>query len=129
MVTTYLQNKTRSAFDFSFLEQTVARVLSKYGITDNVDIELQIVGSARMRRLNREHRKKDYPTDVLSFPIWPDLPAIKAQRGKILLGSIVVCLPVAVRDAKEENISLNEKLDFLVDHSLLHLMGFHHDGD
>lgn len=129
MVTTRLINKTRSTEDYSFLLQTVSEVLSKHKITDNVEVELQIVGKVYMRRLNLDHRRKNYATDVLSFPIWSNLSTIKKQPGQILLGSIIICLPIALRDSQKEGVSLHERLNFLVKHSLLHLMGFHHDGD
>lgn len=129
MITVHYKNQTRQTIDPAPYIQTIRNFLPKYGITDNVEVELRIVGAAAMRRLNREYRAKDYATDVLSFPIWHDLTAIQAQAGQTLLGSVVICWPVAVRDAKRENQSTQEKVAFLVEHSLLHLMGFHHEGD
>ena len=113
------------------LFDTIKQSLKKSGITDNVEIELQIVGRWRIKRLNREFRGKDYATDVLSFPIWPDLATIKQHRtnGKLLLGSVVVCLPVAIKEAKADQCSILDKITFLIDHSVLHLLGFHHEGD
>lgn len=129
MATIRFRNHTKSGLLAETFEPTIRTVLSKYGITDNVEVELNIVGTARMRQLNREFRSKDYATDVLSFPIWPDLQTIKQQQGQVLLGSIVVCLPVAARDAQNEHQTTEEKIAFLIEHSLLHLMGFHHEGD
>lgn len=129
MITVHFKNSTRAAIDPQPYVEAIRRFLPKYGITDNVDVELSIVGSAHMRRLNREYRHKDYATDVLSFPVWPNLDTIKQQPGHVLLGTVVVCLPVAIRDAKKEGQDLEAKITFLVEHSLLHLMGFHHEGD
>lgn len=129
MITIDYHNQTRTQLPTEAFFQTIQTVLPKYGITDNVEVELRIIGSQLMRRLNREHRHKDYATDVLSFPIWPDLATIKSQSGQRLLGAIVVCLPVATRDAKQENKTLEDHVCFLIEHSLLHLMGFHHEGD
>lgn len=129
MIKIEFTNQTKSRIESKRYFDLIHRFLLKYGITDNVEVELRIVGSQSMRRLNREYRHKDYATDVLSFPIWPDLDTIKQQSGQILLGSIVICMPVAVRDAKRENQSIEQKIAFLIEHSLLHLLGFHHKGD
>jgi probable rRNA maturation factor len=131
MVTITFSNQTDAQLAEADFLPTIISTLKNHGITDNVEVELRIVGNQAMRTLNRDHRHKDYATDVLSFPVWPNLDTIKARVSteKILLGSIVICLPVAIRDAATENESLEEKLSFLTEHSLLHLMGFHHEGD
>lgn len=129
MIEVLYKNKTRTPFELHTFMPTIKSALKKHGITDNVVLELNIVGSQAMRRLNNTYRHKDYATDVLSFPIWPNLEVIKSQTGVISLGSIVVCLPTAIRDAAKENETLLDKMNFLIDHSLLHLMGFHHEGD
>jgi len=74
-----------------------------------------------MRTLNRTYRKKDAPTDVLSFPVGrlgPD--------GTFSLGDIVVCMPVAARQARERGHSLAREIEILVLHGFLHLAGFGH---
>lgn len=110
---------------------SVKQALKKHGIGDNVEIELRLVGLQRMRTLNRQYRGKDYATDVLSFPIWPNLATIKQQskQGPILLGSIVICLPIAIRQAQKERQPAKQQVDSLIEHSVKHLLGFHHKGD
>lgn len=129
MITVHFTNSTRTHFSKDLFIPTVTTVLKKHGITDNVVLELSIVGASAMRRLNNTYRHKDYATDVLSFPIWHDLATILRQQGVISLGSIVICLPTAIRDARKDGQLLQEKMNFLIEHSLLHLMGFHHEGD
>lgn len=129
MINVQTINYTRQPINQERYEQTIHSFLKKYDIVDNVEVELNFASPTRMRRLNREFRHKDYPTDVLSFPIWPNLDAIKAQPGHRSLGSIVICLSVAKKDATAEHQPLEEKIAFLIEHSLLHLMGFHHEGD
>ena len=131
MIDITYSNATRSELVTDSFFSTIRKTLKKYGITDNVNVDLNLVGVSRMRKLNREHRHKDYATDVLSFPIWPNLDTIKKQAavGPVMLGGIVVCLAVATKEAAEEGKSVNEQINFLIDHSCLHLMGFHHEGD
>jgi probable rRNA maturation factor len=78
-----------------------------------------IVPDARVRALNRRFRKKDQPTDVLSFPA--------DERG--YLGDVVIAAGVASRQAREAGHSLQTELRVLALHGLLHLLGYDHDTD
>jgi len=84
--------------------------------------QIQLVGKKRMRSLNKKFLSKDYPTDVLSFPLDP-IPGEEIQN----IGTIFVCNDIIKRQAKEKKISYNEELIFLVCHGLDHLIGIHHD--
>ncbi len=132
MLNIHYTNNTKTALKEEAFFETIRLSLKKHGITDNVDVELQIVGQVVSRKLNKRYRTKDYATDVLSFPIWPNLSTIKEKQGQsqpVLLGSIVICLPVALRDAKRDDKEPINHLQFLIDHSVQHLLGVHHEGD
>lgn len=74
-----------------------------------------------IQKINREHRGKDAPTDVLSFP-YEALPHAP-------LGSMVVSVETAERQAKEHGNSLEEEITLLFIHGLLHLLGYDHEMD
>ena len=78
-------------------------------------ITIRIVGRAEGRRLNREFRKKDYATNVLSFPYGPS-------------GDLVLCHPVVVREAREQDKTVHAHYAHLVVHGMLHLRGYAHGG-
>ena len=78
-----------------------------------------IVPDARVRALNREYRRKDAATDVLSFP--------SGERG--FLGDVVIAGGVARRQAGEAGHSLQTELRVLALHGLLHLLGYDHERD
>jgi probable rRNA maturation factor len=78
-----------------------------------------IVSDARVRALNREYRKKDKATDVLSFP--------SEESG--CLGDVVIASGVAARQAREAGHSLATELRVLALHGLLHLLGYDHERD
>jgi probable rRNA maturation factor len=82
-------------------------------------ITVAIVADARVRALNREYRRKDTPTDVLSFP--------SDERGH--LGDVVIAAGVARRQAKAAGHSLQAELRLLALHGLLHLLGYDHERD
>ena len=84
-------------------------------------IELLIVDDESITALNRDHRGKETPTDVLSFPLEPVFGAP--------LGSIVISLDTARVQAAQVGHSLEEELKVLFLHGLLHLLGFDHECD
>jgi probable rRNA maturation factor len=81
-------------------------------VTDG-HLAIELVGEERIRELNREHRGKDTPTDVLSFPIDEDRPV----AGPRELGDVVICA--------EHTQDLTEA----VVHGVLHLCGYDHETD
>ena len=76
---------------------------------DEVEVGVYIVSSQKMRELNRKHRGKDKPTDVLSFPL-------HVKHDILYLGDIFI--------NKSEP---RERFPFLVVHGFLHLMGYDHE--
>ena len=82
-------------------------------------VTVAIVSDARVRALNRQYRRKDKVTDVLSFP--------SGERG--YLGDVVIAAGVAARQAREAGHSLATELRVLALHGLLHLLGYDHERD
>lgn len=82
-------------------------------------VSVLLCGDARMRRLNREWRRMDRSTDVLSFP--SGLPGA--------LGDVVVSLPYAARQAKERGHAREREVKVLLAHGVLHLLGYDHETD
>ena len=80
-----------------------------------VELSVNLVGEGKIKGLNKKHRKKDKPTDVLSFPL---------GDGN---GDIFICLSIAKKEAKRENISIEAKLAQLTVHGFLHLLGHEHE--
>jgi probable rRNA maturation factor len=89
-----------------------------------------LVPDARVRALNRQYRRKDAPTDVLSFPAFAP-SALRRGRpaAECFLGDVVIAVGVARRQAREAGHSLQTELRVLALHGLLHLLGYDHDHD
>ncbi|MBU6153145.1 MAG: rRNA maturation RNase YbeY [Bdellovibrionales bacterium] len=88
---------------------------------DAYQVDLSVCGSSKMSHLNSTFRKKTKPTDVLSFPT----PELFQRQG--LLGDLVLCGPVAVKQAKEQRHTWKREVDVLIVHGLLHLCHFDHE--
>ena len=83
---------------------------------------IRLVGPAESRRLNREYRGMDKPTNVLSFP------ASAAERTLDgALGDLVICSPVVAREAREQGKARPAHWAHMVVHGVLHLHGFDHE--
>ena len=94
-------------------------------------IDLHLVGDAAIRALNAEHRGRDVPTDVLSFPlIDPDGVDFVVPPGQPTnLGDVVVSHPRAVEQAVEFGHSTDREIGYLVAHGVLHVLGYDHEDD
>src|SRR5215469_10571930 len=72
------------------------------GLPRNAQVNILIVGADEGRRFNREFRRKDYATNVLSFP-WERVPGEPSRsRSTSPLGDLVICAPVVAREAAEQ---------------------------
>ena len=88
-----------------------------------VALAVTLTTDPRIRRLNRRWRRRDRPTDVLSFPGGPPLPG---WPGPFLLGDVVISLDTARREASAPGRTLAGELDRYLAHGLLHLLGHDH---
>jgi probable rRNA maturation factor len=89
-------------------------------------VSVAVVSDVRVRELNRTYRRKDYATDVLSFPGAPN-PQPRAPNP--FLGDIVIARGVAKRQARDARHSEQTELRVLALHGLLHLLGYDHERD
>jgi probable rRNA maturation factor len=94
-----------------------------------VEVSVTVTDNDEIRRLNREYRQVDRPTDVLSFPLWePDEEWVIAEEEEAVpLGDIVISLPKAKEQAEEYGHSLDREMGFLAVHGFLHLIGYDHE--
>ncbi len=103
------------------------------------NVSLTITDEEEIHRFNLEFRKKDSPTDVLSFPmaeISPpgnfacldemDAEYFDPESGELVLGDIVICAPIVIKQANAYGHSVMREYAFLITHSILHLLGYDH---
>jgi probable rRNA maturation factor len=101
-------------------------------VTGGREFQCLITGDAEMQRLNREFRKKDYPTDVLSFPTEPGAHKKRREAGMpepCSLGDIAISLDRARAQAREFGHAVDDEICILMLHGVLHLMGMDHERD
>ena len=109
--------KKLAGVDQRSLETFAARARKAAGVKGQVQV--LITSSGELRKLNRRFRRKDKPTDVLSFPAIIDGEA----------GDIAISADIASENAFQLGHSLDEELRVLILHGILHLAGHDHETD
>ena len=88
------------------------------------ELTIRIVDEVESEQLNQQYRHKEGATNVLSFPCEVDVPLAVP-----LLGDIVICAPVVVREALEQHKDLSSHWAHMLIHGTLHLLGYDHITD
>ncbi len=104
----------------------LSELLDKQDIQRDVEVSVAVVGDRKMRELNKKYRGKDTTTNVLSFSL-SEGDASVMPNDVLRLGDIVVSYPEIIREAAAEDMLVDDKVDELVAHGLLHLLGIHHE--
>jgi len=93
-----------------------------------VTLGVVLTDDAEQRRLNRDYRGKDSPTNVLSFAL-ADAGMPPPAGAPLLLGDVVLAYETIAREAQEQKKPLAAHLQHLVVHGVLHLLGYDHEND
>jgi len=123
-------NESSLGCDADSLHAMLTHHMPRTGIDPASPVDVLIVDEDRMAELHEQWMGEPGPTDVLSFP----MDEVRGAAGQEppafgMLGDIVVCAPVAARQAEGNGRGLDEEIAFLVTHGYLHLIGFDHATD
>ena len=125
MIKINIKAESRYPVDRKLVREVVFSVLDNHSIQAAL-VEILLVGDRKMKALNKKHMGEDQTTDVLSFPLLGK-NFITPPNDILRLGDIVISYPQAQRQAMEHNKTMDEEINFLVEHGLLHLLGIHHE--
>lgn len=87
------------------------------------EISIKFCDASEMQETNTSFRKKNYATDVLSFPNI----SMQNEGNMVYLGDILICIPVCIEQAKKAKVTLSQELEKMLIHGIVHLKGFDHD--
>jgi probable rRNA maturation factor len=110
---TEINNLTARRVDKDLLSRIAKKVLMGEN-ERSLGLSIALVGQAEMKRLNKEYRRKDRTTDVLSFR-YDDS------------GEIVICPAEVRKNAEESNSTFDRELAKVLIHGILHLLGYDHE--
>ena len=116
-----------SIADTDALVRQAAFMLDKLYLDPECDLSIALVTEDEMTALHVEWMDEPGPTDVLSFPmddLQPGDPTGPRPMG--VLGDVIICPAVAVRQASDAGHSTSAEISLLLTHGILHLLGFDH---
>lgn len=110
------------------LKRSLVRMLDMLAVGNSLEVSVALVDEEIIRELNRRYLNNDEPTDVLAFPLMSSDELSRLNKRAIVslepLGDIVICIPIAARQAAERNQKHYEEIELLAAHGLLHLLGY-----
>jgi len=119
-----INRQRRFAVDKDRIGALAREVLRQVG-REAPDVSIIFVNDKRIRQLNRDYRKKDKPTDVLSF----SYESSDSRETGNYLGDVIISTETASRYASELGLSFKQEIEILIIHGLLHLCGYDHETD
>ncbi len=94
-------------------------------LIEKAELAIRIVDNQEIKALNKQYRKQDKSTNVLSFPF--ELPEqVKNSMSHPMLGDIIICHSVVIKEAKEQHKELTAHYAHMIIHGALHLLGYDH---
>ncbi len=106
------------------IKEVVKEILRDLGY-QKWEVSILLVDDHQIKKINKEYLHRNRPTDVISFS---QIEGEYRQINTHLLGDVVISVETAKRQAKENNITLQGEIVFLLIHGILHLLGYDHEG-
>lgn len=127
-----LKNEQSVAMDTDALKKDAQKIVTFLGYPD-FDLGILLADSTHMHKLNKQYRDKDKPTDILSFPYYPDLQPeqrieAKTPEGRNL-GDIIICPAYVKEDLARWDQTFEKRMQTLLIHGICHLLGYDHITD
>ena len=113
--------------DAHALERIAHHALELEGVPQPAELSIVLAGDDTVRRLNRDYRATDAPTDVLSFAQTEGEAFARPDEASRHLGDVVISIETARRQAHEYALSLQDEVAHLLVHGILHLLGYDHE--
>jgi probable rRNA maturation factor len=96
---------------------------------EQTEVSVVFLNQQQMQKYNHQYRKKNYATDVLSFPADHPRAGTPALQEDSYLGDILLCVDKAQENAASAGYSIDRELQILLLHGVLHLLGYDHETD
>jgi probable rRNA maturation factor len=118
-----ITNRAGIAYNEADLEALIRFGMADLGLNPECDLELLLADEEEMTQLHVKWMNEPGPTDVLTFPM-DELRPNSTEPG--ILGDIVLCPQVAIRQAESANHTFIHEMSILGIHGLLHIVGYDH---
>lgn len=108
------------------IKTVISKVLTEREMKGPVEVSVAIVGDRKMRALSKKYKGEDKTRNILSFSL-SEGESTYPPSEVLRLGDIVISYPQVIREASEEEVLVDDKIDELVQHGMLHLLGINHE--
>ncbi|HSX09592.1 MAG TPA: rRNA maturation RNase YbeY [Candidatus Saccharimonadales bacterium] len=108
------------------IKSAVEFVLEEQNIQTPVEVSIAIIGDRKMKELNKKYRNKEGTANILEFPL-NEGEQTKLPTDITRLGDIVISYPMVIKEASEQEMMVDDRVEELVQHGMLHLLGLHHE--
>ena len=122
-----LTNEQTHPIKTTLLKKAASQLLREANMP-RAQVSILLTDDGTIQELNRQYRGYDKPTDVLSFAQQdslegaPPLPALPGEPT--ILGDVVISVDTAIQQAKTHNVTVEQELELLTVHGILHLLGY-----
>ncbi|MDR0453274.1 MAG: rRNA maturation RNase YbeY [Deferribacteraceae bacterium] len=113
----FFDSTLATKYDEEFFLSIIDKIAESAAFEPEAELSLTLTDDEIIRSINKQYRKKNKATDVLSFPMY----------DKFMLGDIVISLESAEKQATGADITTDREVAFLFIHGFLHLLGFDHE--
>ncbi|MDO8731981.1 MAG: rRNA maturation RNase YbeY [Actinomycetota bacterium] len=118
------ENETNYQVDLEGLKAEAEFLFGALQLHPETELAITLISTADMEELHLEWMQEPGATDILSFPMDELRPSMDPQPG--MLGDIVICPEFVEYDTQRPGMSLSQRLEFLLVHGMLHLIGYDH---
>lgn len=125
-ITVLLFVESRYKVNRKRIRKVVEKVLHEQHILGPVEVSVAIVGDRKMRELSKKYKGEDKTRNILSFSLNEGETSV-LPTDKLRLGDIVISYPVLILEAARDEELVDDRMDMLVEHGMLHLLGVHHE--
>jgi probable rRNA maturation factor len=108
------------------IKEIIIKVLTAHEIKGPVEVSVAIVGDRKMRSLSKQYKGEDKTRNVLSFSL-TEGESTYLPNEILKLGDVVISYPQIIKEASEDEMLVDDKIDELIEHGTLHLLGINHE--
>ncbi len=101
-------------------------MLAMHEMKGPAEVSIAIVGDRKMRALSLKYKGEDKTRNVLSFSM-SEGESTYLDSEVLRLGDIAISYPQVIKEASEEEMLVDDKIDELIEHGMLHLLGINHE--
>lgn len=108
------------------IKKAISKVITEHEVKGSVEVSVAIVGDRKMRALSLKYKGEDKTRNILSFSL-SEGESTPGSSEVLRLGDIVISFPQVIKEASEEEVLVDDKIDALAQHGMLHLLGINHE--